>query len=44
MKYTIPITENDNKKRKNNSQVVYPITKAKGDVIGSVILISKRCK
>lgn len=37
---SIPITKNDNKERKFNSQVVYPII-ADGDVIGSVILLSK---
>ena len=37
---SIPITKNDNKERKYNSQVVYPII-SQGDVIGSVILISK---
>ncbi len=36
----IPVTENDNKERRNNSQVVYPII-SEGDVIGSVILLSK---
>ncbi len=36
----IPVTENDNKERKNNSQVVYPII-SDGDAIGSVILLSK---
>ena len=36
----IPITKNDNKERKFNSQVVYPII-SQGDVIGSVILLSK---
>lgn len=36
----IPITQNDNKERRNNAQVVYPII-SDGDVIGSVILISK---
>ncbi len=36
----IPITKNDNKDRKFNSQVVYPII-SDGDVIGSVILLSK---
>ena len=36
----IPITRNDNKERKNNSQIVYPII-AEGDVIGSVILMAK---
>ena len=37
---SIPITKNDNKERKFNSQVVYPII-SQGDVIGSVILLSK---
>lgn len=37
---SIPITQNDNKDRKFNSQVIYPII-SDGDVIGSVILISK---
>jgi len=37
---SIPITQNDNRDRKFNSQVVYPII-AQGDVIGSVILLSK---
>jgi len=37
---SIPITQNDNKDRKYNSQVIYPII-SDGDVIGSVILISK---
>ncbi len=37
---SIPITQNDNKDRKFNSQVVYPII-SQGDVIGSVILMSK---
>ncbi len=36
----IPITKNDNKERKYNSQVIYPII-SQGDVIGSVILLSK---
>ena len=36
----IPITQNDNKDRKYNSQVIYPII-SNGDVIGSVILLSK---
>ena len=36
----LPITENDNRERKYNSQVIYPII-SQGDVIGSVILISK---
>ena len=33
---SIPITQNDNKDRKYNSQVIYPII-SDGDVIGSVI-------
>ena len=37
---SIPITKNDNKERKFNSQVVYPII-SEGDVIGSVILLAK---
>ncbi len=37
---SIPVTKNENKERKLNSQVVYPII-AQGDVIGSVILLSK---
>lgn len=37
---SIPVTQNDDKERINNSQVVYPII-ADGDAIGSVILISK---
>ena len=36
----IPVTKNDNKERKFNAQVVYPII-SDGDVIGSVILLSK---
>lgn len=36
----LPITKNDNATRKYNSQVVYPII-SQGDVIGSVILLSK---
>ena len=36
----LPITENDNNQRKYNAQVIYPIV-SQGDVIGSVILISK---
>jgi AbrB family transcriptional regulator (stage V sporulation protein T) len=39
----IPITKNDNKERKYNAQVVYPII-SDGDVIGSVILLSKESK
>ncbi len=37
---SIPVVKNDNKERRFNSQVVYPII-AQGDVIGSVILLSK---
>ncbi len=37
---SIPITQNDTKERKYNSQVIYPII-SDGDVIGSVILLSK---
>ena len=37
---SIPITRNDNNERKYNSQVVCPIL-SQGDVIGSVILLSK---
>ena len=36
----MPITKNDNKERKNNAQVVYPII-SNGDTIGTVILMSK---
>ncbi len=37
---SIPITKNENNSKKNNAQVVYPII-ADGDVIGTVILLSK---
>ncbi len=37
---SIPVTKNDNKERRFNSQVVYPIISG-GDVVGSVILLSK---
>ena len=37
---SIPITKNENNDKKNNAQVVYPII-ADGDVIGTVILLSK---
>ncbi len=37
---SIPVIKNDNKERRFNSQVVYPII-AQGDVVGSVILLSK---
>ena len=37
---SLPITQSDNKERRYNSQVVYPII-SDGDVIGSVILLSK---
>ncbi len=40
---SLPITQNDNNSRKYNSQVIYPII-ADGDVIGSVILLSKEPK
>lgn len=36
----IPVTKNANQDRKYNSQVVYPIV-SQGDVIGSVVLLSK---
>ncbi len=36
----IPIIKNDNQERRFNSQVIYPII-SQGDVIGSVILLSK---
>ena len=36
----LPITQNDNKERRYNSQVIYPII-SDGNVIGSVILLSK---
>ena len=37
---SMPITKNDNKERKYNAQVVYPII-SNGDTIGTVILMSK---
>lgn len=37
---SLPITQNDNRDRKFNSQVVYPII-SQGDTIGSIILLSK---
>jgi len=37
---SLPIVENDTSERKFNSQIVYPIV-SQGDVIGSVILLSK---
>ena len=37
---SLPITKNDNKDRKYNSQVVYPII-SDGDTIGSVVLLAK---
>ena len=40
---SIPIIKNDNNERKYNAQVVYPII-SQGDVIGSVILLSKDSK
>lgn len=36
----MPITKNDNKEKKNQAQVVYPII-SNGDTIGTVILLSK---
>jgi len=36
----LPIIQNDNKERRYNSQVIYPII-SEGDVIGSVILLAK---
>ena len=36
----VPITKNDSKEKKYNSQVVYPII-SNGDTIGTVILLSK---
>ena len=40
MDVSLPITKNNNKERKYNAQVVYPII-SNGDKIGSVILMSK---
>ena len=37
---SLPITKNDNQERKFNAQVIYPII-SQGDVIGSVVLLSK---
>ena len=37
---SMPITKNDNRDRKYNAQVVYPII-SNGDTIGTVILLSK---
>lgn len=37
---SLPITQNDKKEKKYNSQIVYPIV-SNGDTIGSVILLSK---
>ena len=37
---SVPITRNDTKERKFNSQVVYPII-SDGDTIGTVILLAK---
>ena len=36
----LPITQNDNKDKRYNAQVIYPII-SDGDVIGSVILLAK---
>ena len=40
---SLPITRNDNRQRKFNAQVVYPII-SNGDTIGTVILMSKDSK
>ncbi len=40
---SIPVVKNEGKERKFNAQVVYPIV-AQGDVVGSVILLSKDSK
>ena len=40
---SIPVVKNENRERRFNSQVVYPII-AQGDVVGSVILLSKDAK
>ena len=40
---SVPIVKNDNKERKFNSQIVYPII-SDGDAIGTVILMSKDAK
>ena len=37
---SLPIVKNDSQERKFNAQVIYPII-SQGDVIGSVVLISK---
>ena len=37
---SLPITQNDSKEKKYNSQLVYPII-SQGDTIGSIILLSK---
>lgn len=37
---SIPVIKNDSQERKFNAQVIYPII-SQGDVIGSVVLISK---
>ena len=37
---SIPIVKNDNQERRFNAQVIYPII-SQGDVIGSVVLLSK---
>ena len=36
----MPITKNDNRERKSNAQIVYPIV-SNGDTIGTVILMAK---
>lgn len=37
---SVPITKNDKKDKKYNSQIIYPII-SNGDTIGTVILLSK---
>ena len=37
---SLPITKNDNRERRNNSQIIYPII-SDGDAIGTIILLSK---
>ena len=37
---SLPITQNDTNNKSNNSQVIYPII-SDGDVIGSIVLLSK---
>ena len=37
---SLPITKNDNRERRNNAQIIYPII-SEGDAIGTIILLSK---